>query len=115
MTDDEIALAEDQMVDLQTLIPPKPELEKVEAMLEAALTGTSYAEAEDKSDSAAISSMVSKAKPASSMSEKLDQEVSVVAEDVEVAAAVGASSYEEFDDEADKILAQIHARRKDKA
>jgi len=42
LTEDEIALCEEEMVDLSTLIPAKPDLEKVEAMLNASLTGEHY-------------------------------------------------------------------------
>jgi hypothetical protein len=42
LTPDEIALAEAESINLSTLIPAKPSLEKVEAMLNAALTGEPY-------------------------------------------------------------------------
>jgi len=42
LTDDEIAHVEEEGIDLATLIPGKPAIEKVEAMLNAALTGEHY-------------------------------------------------------------------------
>jgi len=42
LTDDEIALVEAESINLSTLIPAAPTLEKVEAMLNAALTGAPY-------------------------------------------------------------------------
>jgi len=42
LTEDEIAYCEEEMVDLSTLIPAKPDLDKVEAMLNASLTGEHY-------------------------------------------------------------------------
>jgi len=42
LTDDEIAHVEEESIDLATLIPGKPAIEKVEAMLNAALTGEHY-------------------------------------------------------------------------
>lgn len=42
LTEDEIAMCEEDMVDLATLIPAKPDLARVEAMLNAALTGEHY-------------------------------------------------------------------------
>jgi len=42
LTDDEIALCEEEMVNLSTLIPQKPDIDRVESMLNAALTGVHY-------------------------------------------------------------------------
>ena len=53
LTEDEIALCEEEMVDLSTLIPAKPDLEKVEAMLNASLTGEHYDDGFDKGGNSA--------------------------------------------------------------
>lgn len=47
LTEDEIDLAEEGMVDLSTFLPEKPSLAKIEAKLEAALTGNVYEEDEE--------------------------------------------------------------------
>ena len=45
LTEEQVAYVEENYVDLKTLLPQKPSLEKVEAMLQAALTGQEYVEA----------------------------------------------------------------------
>lgn len=100
LTDDEVALVEDQMVDLSTLIPPKPDLEKVEAMLNAALTGAEYAEPSKSND----------AEPAPAKAEPVPAKADEPAKAEPVAEAAPAP--EEGDDpSADDILAKIRARR----
>ena len=42
LTEDEIALVEEESIDLSTLIPPQMDIEKLEAMLNASLTGEHY-------------------------------------------------------------------------
>ena len=49
LTDDEIAVAEDGMVELGTLLPANPGIEKLESMLEASMNGTHYDEGESSS------------------------------------------------------------------
>lgn len=95
LTDDEIAVVQDQSVDLSTLIPPNPTLEKVEAMLEAALTGAAYS---DEGSSAPPA----EAAPAKQSSPQKGTE------DAAPAAA-------EFTEESDDILALIRDRKKSSA
>jgi hypothetical protein len=88
LTEDEIAVAEDQMVDLSTLLPASPGLEKVETMLEAALTGGSYedegvgstpeADASTPAASAAISESTSAAEPAAEYDEESDDILAII-------------------------------------
>ena len=92
LTEDEVAVAEDQMVDLSTLLPASPGLEKVETMLEAALTGASY-EDEGASDTPAASEST----PAASASESTP--------------AASAEPAAEYDEESDDILAIIRNRK----
>lgn len=101
LTEDEIALVEDAMVDLSTLLPKNPGRAKVEGMLEAALTGASY---EEK-------------KPDTSADDEVDAPFDG---GTPVAAGTPAKAEAEeeageFDDEADAILAQIRNRQKKKA
>lgn len=98
LTDDEIAMVTDQMVDLSTLLPKHPGLEKVEAMLEAALTGAEYSDSDGKSND----------KPAAK-AEKPAAKAAAVEE------PAGDDDDGEYDDEADKILQQIRARQSKKA
>lgn len=115
LTDDEIAAVTDQLVDLSTLLPANPGLEKVEAMLEAALTGAEYTEGDSDSKPARTS------KPAKAA--KADADEDDVPFDTDDKPAAKAAAVEEsadgesgeYDDEADQILAQIRARQAKKA
>jgi len=100
LTEDQIALVTDNMVELKTLLPANPELEKVEGMLEAALTGAEY---KDESSSGGGDSI--NFKPKASAAEDAE-------ESAETPAAEASSDDEAFDDEADKILSQIRNRNK---
>ncbi len=50
LTEEELAVYEAHAVDLSTLLPAEPSLEKVQAMLESALTGKSYEEEDNQLD-----------------------------------------------------------------
>jgi len=91
---DEDVIANFDLADLSDLLPKNPGLEKVEAMLEAAVTGAEY-NAESTSTSQRQTST-----PTAETS-KIEESVS--------------SADEEMDDEADDILAQIRKRRAAKA
>jgi hypothetical protein len=115
LSDDEIASVRDQMVDLSTLIPQSLGVEKVESMLEAALTGATYGE-DDAVNFTSVQKKVAPARVTEDKDEDLPFEpdeklvtrkaAKVVEED---------SSDEDLDDEADRILQQIRARQKAKA
>jgi len=96
LTEDEIVVAEDGMVDLNTLLPASPGLEKVETMLEAALTGASY-----EDDSTGASTSAAESTPAKSKPEQ-------VAESTPAKSA-------EFTEESDDILAMIRNRKNQSA
>lgn len=100
LTDDEIAYVEDNIASLETLLPPKPDYNKIESMLEAALTGSAYVD--DSGDEAKVSSP----KPAPAERETPEVSTSVASET--------SGESDEFDEEADAILAQIRARRTSK-
>lgn len=107
LSDDQIAHVKEQMIDLRTLLPQHPGVEKVEAMLEASLTGSNYSDNRDSSSSdAKVAESVSSA--SSSGKGKSTEE-----QDKEQKPADATPS--EFDDEADEILAQIRARAAKKA
>lgn len=109
LTDDEIALVKDQLVDLSTLLPQAQAIEKVEAMLEAALTGAEFAE---NGDSRVPADPKPKAAPkAAPKAEASDDD----SDDVPEAKTEDSTDEGEYDDEADRILQQIRSRQKNKA
>lgn len=103
LTEDEIAVATDSMVELGSLLPPNPGLEKLEGMLEAALTGGEYNDS--KEDAPSTMSFKKKATPA-----KTDDEApaKTEAKKEEAPAKEAADSSEA----ADAILAKIRNRNK---
>ena len=101
LTEDERALVEDEMVDLSTLLPAKPDLEKVEAMLAAALSGEEYVDGDANSSADATPTPAkaeTKATPAKAE---------------EPAATPAATPDDDSEDDAatDDILAKIRQRR----
>lgn len=87
LTDEQIALVEENLEDLKTLLPKDPGEEKVQGMLEAALTGSSY----DGDDGSSATSSAGKETSTSAASTTATEEVT--------------------DDDTDDILEQIRARR----
>ena len=113
-----IEFVQDNMVDLTTLLPANPGTEKVESMLEAALTGAEYvAGGSDKSDDddvpAETTKPVRKTAALTAALKGTDDEDSPPFDVEKTGGAKPAT--ESVDDEADKILAQIRARRGSKA
>lgn len=123
LDEEQIANAQKNSVDLSTLLPKKPDLSKVEALLEAALTGKRVVDEEedDEDDNSAFTKMAakSKAKPAR---DDEDDEAPVAKkttrvveddEDVKPAAkpAAKAATDEDDDEEAAALLAQLKAKR----
>jgi len=103
LTEDEIARVEDEMVDLSTLLPAKPSLEKVEAMLAAALSGTEYVDPDgDSSNDDAGDEPAPKAAP-----KVAETKPAPKAE----AKAAPAEAPSEDEAAADDILAKIRQRR----
>ena len=88
LTDEQLAVVEDSLGDLSDLLPKNPGIDKVQGMLEAALTGSSFDDGSNDNGS----------------SDSSDSEASSGQED-------STSSESEGSDEADKILEQIRARR----
>lgn len=111
LTEDQIDLVEEKMVDLQTLLPQKPALEKVEAMLQAALTGQDYEDDSAKANSA----------PRSEKKQNLAQQLASAMDDDEPPFEVAtktpvntntpAQEDDDGDDEADEMIRRIRARR----
>lgn len=108
LTEDEVALAQEQSIDLATLLPPNPGYEKTEALLEAALTGAAYEEGSSSgaSDSETNFKSIPKKSPAKEKPAVIKEEKAPVEE---------AASDDEYNDEADALLQQIRARQAKKA
>lgn len=100
LDDDEIANAQEHMVELKTMLPEMLPDEKLNSMLLAA-TGqaTSYDDSDSDSGTSSIAAAVAESKPAPAATP----------------AAETASSDDDGDDEADKLLAAIRSRRAKKA
>lgn len=104
---DQIALVEEEIVDLSTLLPPNPGLEKTEALLNAALTGESMEEDNSAGGfAAAVQATATKTAAA---------ENDVIPAAKEQTAPAPAVDDVELPDDAEDILAQIRNRRKSKA
>jgi hypothetical protein len=97
LSEDVVSAIQEEMVDLSTLLPKKPDIDKVEAMLEASLTGQHYGDGDDGNDGEdhPVSRTSKVQKPDNAKKE--DSKQPEVDEDA--------------DAEADAILAQIMARR----
>lgn len=106
LTEDQIAVATDNMVELKTLLPKHPGLDKVDGMLTAALTGGEYNEEESDSsdDGVDFKKVAKKAKPSKkeAPAEKEEPSPEEDSSDSDTAA------------EADEILAKIRSRNKKK-
>jgi hypothetical protein len=109
LTPDQLAMVEDSLVDLSTLLPPEPDMAMIESMLAAALSGGGYDEASDEAGSAPAP----KVKRAAPVEETDDEEeqAEVVKKPKAKPAPVESS---DDDDEADAILAAIQKRRSSK-
>lgn len=95
LTDDEVALAQDQIVDLSTLLPQPLDEEKMHSMLEAAMNGTPLADSAPAPTPAPTPSATPAATSAASEESTSDEG--------------------DGNDEADQILAAIRSRRGKKA
>lgn len=102
LTEEQLAVVEENLGDLSELLPSNPGLDKVQGMLEAALTGDSYG-----SDDAE-GQVVSKPKASGS---KFKLPTSNDDVDDNETSSSSTSSVDSGDDEADDILKQIRARR----
>jgi len=107
---DTIAMVQEEIVDLSTLLPANPGIEKTEALLNAALTGAPLEDSKPAGNgfAAAVQATATKTAP---VAETAEEEIPVVK-----AAPVAETTTEEpLDDEAEDILAKIRSRRKSKA
>lgn len=102
LSEEEIAHAEEHMVDLSTLLPQKPEEEKMESMLNAALTGAEYASSNNLSTNDSKSN--SSDDDSSSKNENTQESTTVDSDDS------SDSSDDDYEDEADEILKRIRER-----
>lgn len=108
LTADQIAMVQEHMIDLSSVLPKKPELVKVEGMLEAALTGGSY-------DFSGGSTTTTKTTTPDEGAKKSSKVTSLPTGDdtpTKEAQTPSAGSDDGGEEQADEILAQIRARRK---
>jgi hypothetical protein len=102
-----VAHIEKSLIDVSSLLPKEPELAKVEAMLEAALSGKSFVEGETKGksgDDDTPTTVVKSAKDAAKAS---------TTKKAEPAAAKDEPAGEEFgEDDAERILEEIRKRKR---
>lgn len=112
-----IEYVQEEMVDLSTLLPAHPGSEKVEAMLEAALTGAEYTDGASSSDDDDTPVVKAPSRKTAALAAALrggdddEDEAPVVKKSAPV---VAESDDSDDEDEADKILKQIRARRQAK-
>lgn len=108
LSEEEIAHAEASLINLSTLLPKKPEREKIENMLEAALTGNVYQEGGATSDGDDdVPFETAKPSPA-----KVTKPVATTKAKPEPKPEPVASAEDAADDDAQRILEEIRRRKK---
>lgn len=110
LDEDQIAIATDGMVDLATLLPPHPGIEKLEGMLEAAMTGGTWSDDDDSSGSSIMNFKKKEAPAAVEKDEVVSPKTSKLVTKAEKAEPANDKSTQ-----ADDILAQIRNRKKAQA
>lgn len=116
LNEEQVDYVKSQMIDLSTLLPKKPELEKVETLLESALTGKRFNDGEeDDADTTAFSRFKNKPKADSDSGEddtpvRKTSRPAVQEDDVPPKRT---AKVEEQDDDAEaaELLAQLQAKR----
>jgi hypothetical protein len=78
LTDDELAVAEEGMIDLSTCLPPNPGIQKVQDILNANLCGTGYVDEDGGDDDEPFVPVVTKTKPPEDSAENVDDVIAAV-------------------------------------
>jgi hypothetical protein len=105
LDEDTIARVENQLIDLSTLLPPHPGREKVEQMLESALTGAHFdSQSEEQKEQSPFTQKTHVTE------ESKTQQVTTVTNDTDTG-----DDDEELDFETAKILAQIRNKHRSKS
>lgn len=123
LDDDTIAIIEQEIVDLSTLLPKHPGVEKTEALLNAALTGEEYHDSSDSNDSTAAFRKAMNSVGSKPADEQEEEPALPESEEEDIPPVVStkpkttpqAVSEPEEDTSTDDILAKIRSRRKVKA
>lgn len=121
LTDGERDVADDQMISLETLLPANPGEDKVSAMLNAALNGTSYEDSKPEGRRSATpgSTRTLEARVPTPKPTVVNEDDDNVPDEVAAPAAKSTPKVEtdsgEFDAEAKQILDSIRQRMKKKA
>lgn len=113
LDDDIIKMVEENLVDLSTLLPPHPGLEKVESLLNAALTGEEYHE--EGSSTTSFTNVIQDKMREGKETPHISEESEESEESVTTSSSVEESTPDELDSEADDIIAKIRSRRQKKS
>lgn len=122
LDDDQIALIEEEMVDLSTLLPAHPGLEKTEGLLNAALTGEDYVESSSDSTSSFATAVQNTRKKKAETVDEDEDDVPFETEEEEVGTKSASNTTSEpaeeedqLDANAEAIIAKIRNRKRKKA
>lgn len=110
LTADQIEFVEENIVELKSLLPAKPTVEKVEAMLQAALNGGEYVDPSKSNSKPASSTQNLAQQLASSMNNSDDEDMDDVPASTAKTQSVPAAS-DDGEEEADDIIRRIRERR----
>jgi len=110
LTEDEIAFVKDEMIDLSTLIPSAMDLDKMEAMLTASLTGEHYEDGNSSGGNATTASTTTESTPVVSAVESTPI-VEVESTPVETQTETSA----EYSEKGDAVLEMIRKRQQKSA
>jgi len=109
LTDEELVAAKEGMVELKTLLPKNPGVEKVQALLDAHINGGEYTEGGDSTPAAAPAPRAAAPAPAARRTVVEDDDVPF---DGGTKVASTPRAAVDSEEEVDDMLAQIRARRK---
>lgn len=112
LTETELAIVDEKMIELKTLLPKNPGVEKVRALLNADLNGEDYQEEGRKSSSDdAAPSPAPRSAPRVAAPPEDDDDLPFDPDPKPARAAAKVAAVEEGSSDVDQMLAQIRARR----
>ena len=116
LSEDELVVVEDGMIELASLLPKNPGVEKVQAMLNADLNGEDYQEPGRQSRASDDEAPVAKAKPVAGKKQAVEDDEPPFTPDpkpvAKPAAKPAVAAADEGSSDVDDMLAAIRARRK---
>lgn len=111
LSEDELAVVEEHLADLSTLLPKHPGKEKVEAMLQAALSGDNYSEGDDFEEDEETRPAKPAAKPAPAKLTVVDDEEDQPAPAKPAKVTKPVTTSDESSEDIDEMLQMIRERR----